>query len=80
VEQIYLAIRLALTELLFAQEPLPILLDDPFVNFDPDRRAAALRLVKAISQRHQVLLFTCSDEYDQYADRVVPLEGACTLM
>jgi uncharacterized protein YhaN len=80
IEQIYLAIRLALTQLLFQQEPLPILLDDPFVNFDEARREAALKLIKEISKDHQVLLFTCSDEYDRYADHVVPLEGVCTLM
>ena len=80
IEQIYLAIRLALTQLLFEQEPLPILLDDPFVNFDDVRREAALKLIKEISKDHQVLLFTCSNEYDQYADHVVPLDGVCTLM
>jgi DNA repair exonuclease SbcCD ATPase subunit len=79
IEQIYLAIRLALTELLFGKEPLPILLDDPFVNFDSERREAALKLVKQLSGKHQILLFTCSEEYDTYADRVVPLEGVCSL-
>ena len=80
IEQIYLAIRLALTQLLFEQEPLPILLDDPFVNFDAVRREAAIKLIKEISKDHQVLLFTCSNDYDEYADHVVPLDGVCTLM
>ncbi|MFW6156172.1 MAG: ATP-binding protein, partial [Armatimonadota bacterium] len=72
-EQVYLAARLALTELLWPDECPPIMLDDPFVNFDPQRREAALRIIRKMADRRQVLLFTCEQQYDQAADSVVEL-------
>ena len=58
---LYLAIRLAFAEQ-YAQEKqiaLPIICDDPLIHFDRDRKEAAVQLLKMISDRHQVLLFTC---------------------
>lgn len=60
-DQIYLAIRLAITDYL-AQDGghLPLILDDPFVNFDDERFFYALEtLVKAGTTGRQVLLFSC---------------------
>jgi len=73
VDQLYLAARLALLDLLYRDAKPPLLLDDPFVKFDPDRREQAMALCKEIAQEHQVLLFTCHDDYDAAADWVVEL-------
>jgi len=75
VDQLYLAARLALLDLLYRDAKPPLLLDDPFVKFDPDRRRQAMVLCKEIAQEHQVLLFTCHDDYDAAADWVVELPG-----
>ncbi|MGI5820139.1 MAG: AAA family ATPase [Armatimonadota bacterium] len=72
-EQVYLAARLALTELLWPEDCPPIILDDPFVNFDGDRREESLRVVRRLAASRQVLLFTCHDHYDRAADRIVEL-------
>lgn len=74
-EQLYLAARLALTELLWPAQGPPLLLDDPLVNFDDQRRHAAAQLLQDVAQRRQILLFTCSDEYDAYVDHVIELPG-----
>ncbi len=74
-EQVYLACRLAFTSLLWETDGPPILLDDPLVNFDAARKARALALLRQIATGRQVVLFTCSEEYDAAADRVVVLEG-----
>lgn len=62
-QQLYLAIRLALVEE-FAQrtEPLPLIMDDCLVNFDPRRAAAVAALLAERSAAHQCLLFTCHPE------------------
>jgi DNA repair exonuclease SbcCD ATPase subunit len=73
VDQLYLAARLALLDLLYCDIRPPLLLDDPFVKFDPDRREQAMALCKEIAQEHQVLLFTCHDEYDLHADKLITL-------
>jgi len=73
VDQLYLAARLALLDLLYRDAKPPLLLDDPFVKFDRDRREQAMELCKEIAQDHQILFFTCHDVYGAVADCVVNL-------
>jgi uncharacterized protein YhaN len=63
-EQLYLAIRIAFIErnLSEAHEALPVLMDDPLVNFDAKRRIAAARMVAELAERRQVVVLTCHPE------------------
>jgi uncharacterized protein YhaN len=62
-EQIYLMLRLGLTELMSnGRERLPLILDDPLVNYDRDRLQHGLDFLAEIAGRGQVLLFTKDDE------------------
>ena len=60
-EQVYLAIRLALADEVETDEPLPMLLDDLFVNFDDMRMDAAAGLLARIvrERRRQLIFLTC---------------------
>lgn len=60
-DQVYFAVRLGIAEFLGGQglNP-PILLDDPFVNFDDSRFENAMRfLAEKIVGLHQAILFSC---------------------
>ena len=57
VDQLYLALRLAVAEELIPQAPL--VLDDALVRFDDVRLNGALRVLKEQAQTKQILLFTC---------------------
>jgi uncharacterized protein YhaN len=58
-EQIYLMLRLGLTELMSSgRERLPLILDDPLVNYDQDRLQHGLDFLAGIAESGQVLLFT----------------------
>jgi DNA repair exonuclease SbcCD ATPase subunit len=72
-DQIYFALRIGLVELLGGSEPLPLFLDDPFVHFDPDRKAQALDIIRTLAERHQVLLFTCDPGYREIGGRLITL-------
>ncbi len=72
-EQLYLAARLALTEVLWPEESPPLLLDDPLVNFDPQRDVATLELLSDFAQSRQILFFTCSPRFDEYAAHIIEL-------
>ncbi len=62
-EQLYLSLRLGLIEEYESRaEPLPIIMDDVFVNFDDDRKPRVLDLLKEFSTTRQVLLMTCHRE------------------
>jgi len=58
-EQLYVAIRFALVELMSNRINLPILIDDSFVNFDHKRLERTIQLIRKLSNGYQVLLFTC---------------------
>jgi hypothetical protein len=60
-DQLYLAVRLAVSEFLSrGQTPLPLLLDDVFVTSDDERARAGMRLlIEHFATSHQVVLMTC---------------------
>ena len=63
VDQLYLALRLAVAEELTPEAPL--ILDDALVRFDDARLKAALEILKAEGETKQVLLFTCQSREQQ---------------
>ena len=59
-EQLYLALRFGLIgELTRHGEPLPVMMDDILVNFDPERSRAAAEAIMDMAVTHQVFYFTC---------------------
>jgi len=73
VDLVYLSARIALVGVLAEGKQPPLLLDDPFVTFDERRRAAASRLLRELSQTHQIFLFTSTRHFDKGADRLIEL-------
>ena len=59
VDQLYIALRLAVAEELTPEAPL--VLDDALVRFDDQRLQNALRLLDETAASKQVILFTCQD-------------------
>jgi len=57
-DQLYLALRLATAETYSQGEPLPFIVDDVLVNFDEERTAATLRVLREMGRHTQVILFT----------------------
>lgn len=58
-ELLYLCIRLAIHEAAVNHINLPLVLDDPCVNFDMVRLQAAMELLSEVSRDRQLLYFTC---------------------
>ena len=69
-EQLYLALRLGYADNYtkdINNEPngmynLPLIIDDAFVNFDPERTKYILKCLADFSKTNQVLFFTCHSE------------------
>ena len=57
MDQLYLALRLAVAEELTPGTPL--VLDDVLVRFDDERMKAAVEILKELAQHRQILCFTC---------------------
>ena len=58
LDQLYFALRIACGELLSAGRKLPIILDDPFANFDRRRLDNVLKLLAKLAAENQILLLT----------------------
>lgn len=61
-EQIHFAFRLALAEHLDAAEPLPMLLDEMLMTWDPRRLDEGAARLGRIGKNRQVFVFTCQPE------------------
>ena len=66
-DQMYLALRLAVWEVLSPDSPL--ILDDALVRFDQTRMERALDLLTELGEKRQILLFSCHDREKEYLRR-----------
>ncbi|MDO5133814.1 MAG: AAA family ATPase [Eubacteriales bacterium] len=55
-----ICLRVALMDAMYRRERPPIILDDPFTNLDDEKMEGALRFLREISSRYQILYMTCS--------------------
>ena len=66
VDQIYLAVRLAVYDLCLKERHVPLVLDDALAAFDDMRMGRALELLLELSQEDQILFFTCQRREGAY--------------
>lgn len=77
-EQLYLALRLAYIRNHAAHAaPLPVIMDDILVNFDPTRAEQTAHALLALSQggaqpAHQILFFTCHPHMAELLQGIMP--------
>ena len=68
-DQLYLAVRLAICDLVLPEDKsVPLILDDALLTFDDDRLHAALDYLLEESEKRQILLFTCQKREGAYLD------------
>ena len=58
VDQLYLALRLALVDMLFKEKTCTIILDQPFLQYDDLRKKNTVELLESLQKNRQILLFT----------------------
>jgi len=61
VEQVFLALRLALATEMSGGRPLPVVLDDVLVNADDHRLPGCIESIVRLGEEMQVLAFTCHE-------------------
>ncbi len=73
-EQVYLALRLAMMRAIWPEDGPPVIMDEPLLAFDAQRKRAALKLLRDFARGRQVIILTCSQDYDEIADQIIELE------
>lgn len=79
-DQAYFALRMALVEMIFGDENVPIILDDTFIQYDDDRTIRALKILEEYSRNKQIILLTCQSREKNYFERmnnanIINMEG-----
>lgn len=69
IEQLYLALRLAVGDLVYGPGIMPILIDDGFALYDDKRATSALSYL-ANNRSGQVILFTCHNREKDILDKL----------
>jgi uncharacterized protein YhaN len=72
-DQLYLAARLALLKFIFPEQKPLLILDEPFANFDPQRRQKACEMLVKLASEYQILLLTSQDYFDHLAEAKIQL-------
>lgn len=73
-EQLYLSLRFGYVQNASKNfEPLPVIMDDILVNFDPSRAQNAALAIVDLAREHQVLYFTCHPHTLQYLNKADPI-------
>lgn len=73
LDQVLVALRVAFVKNISKTIPLPVLIDDGFVNFDRERKAIVLELLEELSKNVQVIYFTLEDDVARNAATVYSL-------
>lgn len=58
-----LCIRMALVDAMYQENAPFLLMDDPFVNYDDRKRSCAMEFLEKISEKYQILYFSCRENF-----------------
>jgi len=70
-DQLYLSLRIALSELLSGDKNPPLLFDEAFYTFDEERLNQALNILQELARTTQVIVFTHDDSYTAYGNTIL---------
>gem|GEM_PF-1718070 len=62
IDQLYICLRLAISEIMSEKHKLPFIMDDAFVHFDSKRTERMIDILHDIAKQQQVILFTSRQE------------------
>lgn len=71
IDQIYFLVRLGFLKLITENKNIPIILDDPFVTADANRKESLREVVTEIAKQHQVILFTNDFDYSDWGNTII---------
>jgi len=70
-EQVYLSLRIAIIDIVLG-ETTPIIMDDSFTAYDSTRLARALEILREMSNKRQIIVFSCREITDN-TDEIINL-------
>ncbi|MGP4106575.1 AAA family ATPase [Virgibacillus sp. L01] len=59
IDQLYVSLRLGISDVMSEKHRLPFIIDDAFVHFDLDRTKRIIEMLSDVATNQQIILFTC---------------------
>lgn len=69
IDQLYISLRLAISEIMSNKHCLPFIIDDAFVQFDSIRTMRVMEILADQAKHQQIILFTCKSDILQAAQK-----------
>jgi uncharacterized protein YhaN len=70
LDQLYLSLRVGLSNILSGNQEIPLIFDDSFVQYDSRRLKKSIEMLARESERRQVILFTCQEREAETAKQL----------
>ena len=70
LDQLYLSLRIALSNIFSGNQNIPLIFDDSFVQYDSKRLNKSIEMLARESERRQVILFTCQEREAETAKQM----------
>lgn len=67
IDQLYISLRLAISEVMSEEHRLPFIIDDAFVYFDAIRTKRVMDILSERATHQQIIIFTCKTEVQEAA-------------
>jgi len=67
IDQLYVSLRLAISDIMSKEYCIPFIIDDGFIHFDSIRTKRIMELLRDISGEQQIIVFTCKKEILNHA-------------
>lgn len=67
VDQLYVSLRLGISEVMSEKHRLPFIIDDAFVHFDLERTKRIIKMLSEFARNQQIILFTCKKDVADFA-------------
>lgn len=74
VDQLYVSLRMGISEVMSERHRLPFIIDDAFVHFDSKRTKRILNLLSELSADQQIILFTCKQDIRETSANVTLID------
>jgi len=70
IDQLYIALRLAISDIMGMKHKVPFIIDDAFIHSDHIRKGRIVDILRHISHRQQIILLTCDENILEYVNNM----------
>lgn len=81
MDQLYVSLRLAISETMMTEHGFPFIIDDAFVHFDSIRTNNVMEILDKMAEKQQIIVLSCKEDVKKsvYNGKIVCLENTVSI-